>query len=87
MYIISRLPIARLEVWSGTAYYYLIYLDGIRIDLRVSTFIYAKEKALLSQSPPPLSTLQQYPHSIERLPVTSHSSSSYDSCVSLCYLR
>ena len=29
------------------------YLDGIRIDLRVATFLYAMGIALCSQSPPP----------------------------------
>ena len=67
----------------GVELHTIFYLDGIRIGLRVSTFLYAKEKALRSQSHPPLSTLQQYQHSIEQFPVTSHSSSSYDSCVSL----
>ena len=69
-------------------------LDGTRIDTRWNQnwsqsiyILYAKEKALRCQSPPPLSTLQQYPRSIERFPVTSHSSFSYDSCVSVCYLR
>ena len=74
-------PIAHLEVWSGKAHY---YLHGIRIDLRVSTFLYAKGKALRSQSPPPPHARYNSTHTLERLPVTSYSSSS---CICHYYLR
>ena len=78
VYIISGstcLPIARLEVWSGTSYYYV--LSRWNQNSSQSSYIFM-ERRDYTQSPPPLSTLQQYQHSIEWFPVTSHSSSSYD---------
>ena len=62
------------EIWSGKHI----------INHRVSTFLYAMGKALCSQSPPPPPYVTTAPTPYR---ASSHSSSSYDSCVSHCYLR
>ena len=62
VYIISastRLPIARLEVLSGTSYYYLFSRWNQNCSQSVYIFICKGKSVTLSISPP-LSTLQQY---------------------------
>ena len=54
---------ASLEVWSGKH----------TINHEVSTFYMQWEKHYALNLPHPLPTLQQYPHSKEHLPLTSHS--------------